>query len=646
MNYDDVCEAAGYDFSAHGDAHGRKYLPAVTDDMDEITSPVVRRAVAQTIKVINAIIREHNDSPIFINIELARELSKNFDERNKIKKSQDENKTANERLMDKIRTDFHKNNLTGMDLVKLKLFEEQGGICVYSQHVIDAERLFEPGYVEVDHIIPYSISFDDSYKNKVLVMGRENQLKGNRLPLGYMGKEQADKFTVWVNNNVRNYRKRQILLKKEISADDRNKFKERNLQDTKHMARFLYKYISEYLTFAQSETGRKRRVTAVSGVITAHMRKRWGIQKNRANGDVHHAVDALVIACTTNKMINEVASYSKYRENEFVQNEQGEMLVNRATGEILKHFPMPWSDFRAELEARLSDKPAQSLAVKHLPSYAGRNVNEIQPIFVSRMPFHKVTGAAHKDTIKGIAGEGLVTVKRDITDLKLKEGEIENYYNPDSDKTLYNALKKALMQANGDAKKAFAGPFYKPKTDGTPGPLVRKVKLIEKSTLNVPVHEDTAVADNGSMVRIDVFKVEGDGYYYVPIYVADTVKKELPNKAVVPHKAYNQWKPMDEKDFMFSVYPNDLLYVEHKDALKFTKINTESDYVDTFLTKECLVYYVKAGIATATITVETPDGIYRIPSMGIKSLKKFEKHQVDVLGNHYRINREKRQKFQ
>ncbi|MCH3914396.1 MAG: type II CRISPR RNA-guided endonuclease Cas9 [Acidaminococcaceae bacterium] len=645
MNYDDACEAAGYDFSAHGDSHGSKYLPAVTDDMDEITSPVVRRAVAQTIKVINAIIREHDASPIFINIELARELSKNFDERNKIKKSQDENKAANERLMNKIRTDFHKSNPTGMDLVKLKLYEEQGGICVYSQHVIDAERLFEPGYVEVDHVIPYSISFDDSYKNKVLVMGRENQLKGNRLPLQYMGKEQADKFTVWVNNNVKNYRKKQILLKKEISEDDSNKFKERNLQDTKHMAKFLYNYIHDYLVFAPSEIGRRRRVTAVSGVITAHMRKRWGIQKNRANGDLHHAVDALVIACTTNKMINEISDYSKYRENEFVQNEQGEMLVNRATGEILKHFPMPWTDFRAELEARLSDKPAQSLTVKHLLSYTGRNINEIQPIFVSRMPFHKVTGAAHKDTIKGVVGGGLVTVKRNLTDLKLKDGEIENYFNPDSDKLLYNSLKRTLTQAGGNAKKAFAEPFYKPKADGTPGPLVRKVKLVEKSTLNVSVHADTAVADNESMVRIDVFKVEGDGYYFVPIYVADTVKKELPSRAVVAGKNYSEWKIMDDKNFVFSVYPNDLLYVEHKDTLKFTKINDESDYTDTFLAKNCLTYYIKASISTASITVETQEGIYRIPSLGIKSLTTFEKYQVDVLGNYHKVNREKRQQF-
>ena len=43
------------------------------------------------------------------------------------------------------------------------------------------------------------------------------------------------------------------------------------------------------------------------------------------------------------------------------------------------------------------------------------------------------------------------------------------------------------------AAKAFAEPFYKPKADGTPGPLVKKVKVYEKSTLNVAVQQNTAL---------------------------------------------------------------------------------------------------------------------------------------------------------
>ena len=62
----------------------------------------------------------------------------------------------------------------------------------------------------------------------------------------------------------------------------------------------------------------------------------------------------------------------------------------------------------------------------------------------------------------------------------------------------------------------------------------------------------------------------GDGYYWVPLYVADTLKPELPNRAVVAHKPYSEWQEMREEDFVFSLYPNDLVYVEHKSELKFT----------------------------------------------------------------------------
>ena len=106
---------------------------------------------------------------------------------------------------------------------------------------------------------------------------------------------------------------------------------------------------------------------------------------------------------------------------------------------------------------------------------------------MSRMPKRKVTGAAHKDTIKSAKAldDGYAIVKRSLTDLKLnKFNEIDNYYMPQSDTLLYEALKAQLLKFDGDAKKAFAEPFHKPKSDGTPGPIVNKVKLREPKRSN------------------------------------------------------------------------------------------------------------------------------------------------------------------
>lgn len=648
MNYSDACTAAGYQFKGHDGKEKTTFLPALDEDAkNTITSPVVLRAVSQTIKVVNAIIRERGCSPTFINIELAREMSKDFQERNKIKKEQDQNRAANERLMQRIREEYNHSSPTGQDLVKLKLFEEQGGVCAYSLKQMSLEHLFDSDYAEIDHIIPYSISFDDSYKNKVLVLSKENRDKGNRLPLQYLTGKRRDDFIVWVNASVRDFRKRQRLLKERITEEDEAKFIERNLQDTKTASRFLLNYISDNLAFAPFSTGRKKHVTAVNGSVTSYLRKRWGIAKVRANGDLHHAVDALVIACTTDGLIQDVTRYSRYRESRFMVEAADRFLADPETGEVIKEFPYPWPQFRRELEARLSPDPVRVIHDGHYPVLLEDDVS-IRPLFVSRMPRRKVTGAAHKETVKSgkALDDGLLVVKKSLTDLKLdKDGEIANYYMPQSDRLLYEALKARLRQFGGDGKKAFAEEFRKPKSDGTPGPIVKKVKLCEPSTLNVAVHGGKGVADNDSMVRIDVFHVENDGYYFVPVYVADTLKPELPNKACVAFKPYNEWKEMRDEDFIFSLYPNDLIKATHKKQLKLTIAQKESTLPESYEIKSELLYFVSAGISSAALTCRNHDGSYKIDSMGIKTLASLEKYTVDVLGDYYPVKKERRQSF-
>lgn len=646
MNYSDACTAAGMDFKAHSKDGRQMYLPPLDEDCHEITSPVVRRAISQTIKVVNAIIRRYGESPVYINIELARELSKDFAERNKLKKENDENRSKNEALMEQIR-EYKHGAPTGLDLVKFKLFNEQGGVCAYSQRQMSLERLFEPNYAEVDHIVPYSISFDDRYKNKVLVLTEENRNKGNRLPLEYLKGERRDKFIVWVNNNVRDYQKRTLLLKEAITPEDELRWKERSLQDTKTVSRFMLNYINDNLSFAPS-IRRKKRVTAVNGAVTGYMRKRWGISKVREDGDRHHAVDALIVACTTDGMIQKVSRYEAWHESRYANTENGSVLVDPGTGEVVAEFPSPWPWFRKELEARLGNDPSRLIADLKLPFYMDDDAPRVRPLFVSRMPTRKVTGAAHKDTIKSAKAieDGYSIVKRPLSSLKLdKEGEITGYYKPESDRLLYEALKKRLAAFGGNGTKAFEAPFHKPKSDGSPGPLVSKVKILERTTLSVPVHKGSGIADNDSMVRIDVFKVDGDGYYLVPIYVADTLKAELPDRAVVANKSYSEWKQMKDEDFVFSLYPNDLIKVEHRRTITLKKCFDDSTLPDVTEAREFILYYISSDISTGAIRCITNDNTYFIKALGIKTLKNIEKYTVDVLGEYHPVRKEERQGF-
>lgn len=646
LRYDEACTRV------YGDHRGLRPEQRTNrlslNDMEEITNPVVRRAVSQTIKVINAVVRTYGP-PDVVRIELAREMSRTFDERRKMEKRQDDNRAANERAKDQI-AEYKGDHATGLDIVKFKLYREQDGVCLYSGQNLDIARLFEPGYADVDHIIPYSRCFDDSYQNKVLVLASENRQKGNRLPYEYFGQDEArwHGYEVRVENLIHNYRKRQKLLKRRLTEEESTGFIDRNLKDTQYITRAVYNLIRDHLAFAESNY-RKKPVQAVNGAVTAMLRGRWGVQKIREDGDLHHCLDAAVIAATTPGLVQRLTAYNKHRET-WERSPAG--YVDPATGELIElpqearrdPFPKPWERFRQELEARLNPiDPRHQIDLLKLETY--ESDEEIKPVFVSRMPNHKVTGAAHAETIRSSkGGDGFTVTKTPLANLKLnKFGEIEGYYNPASDTLLYDALLARLKAFGGDGAKAFAQPFYKPKKDGTPGPRVDKVKICEKATVGLPVRD--GIAANGSMVRIDVFYVEDDGYYFVPIYVADTKKESLPNKAAVAMKPYNLWKEMNDENFAFSLYPGDLVRIQSRKGIKLNLAKGGTGEKE-IVRQEGMYYYRSAGIAVAQISVETHDRRYLQPSLGIKTLQSIEKYQVDVLGNYYKVDLpEKRMTF-
>lgn len=637
MVYSDACTAAGYDFrkSAQG-------------SIADIPNPVVKRAISQTMKVLKAIKQKYGCPPVEIHIEMARELAKSFDERQKMTKSIEENQSHNERIKERLQKEFNVPYPSGQDIVKLKLYEEQNETCAYSQKHIDAAKLFhDRNYAEVDHIIPYSRSFDDTYNNKVLVLTAENRQKGNRTPMEYLSGDEARKkqFVAWVKSDIKKPRKRENLLREKFTADAENDWKARHLQDTQYISRFMLNYLQNNYELTPGNTDRRRRIIPVNGAVTAYVRKRLGISKIRENGDLHHAVDAAVIAAVTQGVVNSVSRYSKRHELQYHVDEHGN-CVDLVTGELMgdafkenhkiKGFPEPWPQFRAELEARVSENAAEAIRILNLPTYSPDE--EIKTPFVSRMVRHKTTGQAHEDTVRGKSNvaDNVYVKKVALTELKLKDGEIEGYYNPSSDRLLYEALKKRLEQFGGKGKDAFKEPFHKPKSDGSPGPIVKKCKVLDKINLAVQVHGGNGATSNanGSMIRVDIFKVqEKNGkhsYYSVPIYVADTVKAELPKKAVY-RRPYDEWPEMKEADFAFSLYPNDAIYIGGKEikmnAMPGCTLETTRSMQDVNL------YFRGMDISTGAIRVVNHDGTYEQRSLGIKQLPIIEKYEVSVLGD-------------
>lgn len=147
------------------------------------------------------------------------------------------------------------------------------------------------------------------------------------------------------------------------------------------------------------------------------------------------------------------------------------------------------------------------------------------------------------------------------------------------------------------------------------------------------------------MVRVDVFHVKGDGYYLVPIYIADTLKTQLPNKAIVAYKPYADWPVMNDDNFIFSLYPYDLIKFEHKNSVKFAKVNKDSSLAETYSSNSEVVYYKTTNITTGAIGIITNDNTYIVKGLGVKTLSKLEKYQVDILGNYTKVKKEVRKPF-
>ncbi|MDD2497360.1 MAG: type II CRISPR RNA-guided endonuclease Cas9 [Desulfitobacteriaceae bacterium] len=653
MDYDKACALAGYNFKGYGGGPKSKKLPHT--DYDRITNPVVKRALSQSIKVINAII-DANGAPDGIHIELVREMSKNFMERKQVEKSIDENRVRNEKIKQRLINEIGILNPTGNDIVKLKLFEEQDGFCLYSREKMDLHKVFfDTGYADIDHIIPYSISFDDSYNNKILVKGSENRQKGNQLPYEYLlgDKEKLNEFVSLVNTLKLSYLKKQNLLKMKLTEEEQIEFKERNLNDTRYITRELANHIRNNLIFdgEENDESKRQRVICVNGAVTSYMRKRWGLSKIREYGDIHHAVDAVVVSCIDNRIIHNVSKYHKNKELGY--GKRG-YLVDIVTGEIIDRseydsrnlvkmlykFPEPWFDFRKEVEARLMNNPTEIIRGLGLKTYGQNEI--VEPIFISRMARRKNKGLGHLETIRSpkLLEEGYTITKTDLKDIKLKDGKIEGYYCPSSDRLLYEGLINRLIKFNGDAKKAFEEPFYKPTSSGTPGPLVKKVKILSPISLGVMTHDGNGYAANGDMLRIDIFHRNGK-YYIIPIYAADTLKNELPNKAIVANKKYKDWEEIDDTyNFMFTLYPNDLIYFEHKTGVNIVRADSTKELI-----KKGFVYYKTTNISSGACTIIAHDNSFKIESLGIKTLLKLEKWQVDYLGRKNRIKMEKRQGY-
>lgn len=587
--YDKAMNILGYNHSdINGDKEKKDLLVPIYVD-DTITNQRVIRSLTQTRKVINSIIKKYG-MPKIINIETARELAKSRKERNEIAKNNVEKQTENEKIKNQlvelglfVSTD----KISSTDLLKYKLWKEQNEFCGYSMKKISIEDLFGNNIVQIDHILPYSRTYNDNYLNKTLVYTKENQEKGNRTPYEWFGKTQKwDEYEAYINNLTISQKKKDNYLLKKLDFDTEREMRDQNLNDTKYISKELSSLIKAYLNV--------EKVNMYPGAITSKLRARWGfnrlthsyisktyrlpedmkkdINKDRDN-HLHHAMDALVIASITPSLQQKITLYEKFSRyidgltKKTIENlniENGKEILGEyyddTTGEIKdiniieyikkqleeehiyynKHnisrleFPLPYENFDKEAKLRVYEQDLDTLKwnLKSYNTYTKKDIESLHTL-VPSIAKTKVSGKMHEETYYGIKEIGKDEDKKIYKTLrtpieKVKRKDLENI--PDrlgGSKDIYESLVEWFgdYEVGEEVLKANGNKYPVSKSDKE-HKEIKKLKLYSEYK-NTGHMINKSNVEKGGIYRIDVFKSKDkdDDKLYFAAYDILEIKK-------------------------------------------------------------------------------------------------------------------------
>ncbi len=446
MTYDKACAAAGYN-------HSDQSNEATVDFLGEpanLRNPVVQKALYETRKVVNAVVRKYG-KPAVIRIEMARDMKLTRRQREEVMKEQNKRKKENELVKKILREDFGIQEPRRADIQKYNLWKECKETCPYTGTLISPVMLFS-AEVDVEHILPYSQSLDNSYMNKTLCIAEENRKhKHNRLP--YEAYHADDKKYQDILQRVRDFpwTKRRRFEQKEIKTDD---FISRQLNDTRYICVEVRKYLAQLIGF--------NNVHVSKGEATAALRHHWNLnrilavdgvlEKNRGDHR-HHTIDAVVIALTSRALFQKLSRLSA---------QSGVALSERGF-----QLDEPWQDFYRSIAQR------------------------IETVVISHAASRKITDALHEDTAYGYSTHDKCFVYRKRLDGNITANEIARI----RDKKLKELVEARLNQHEGNIKKAF-GNISDPllHIDGmTPIRTVRITANFEPTTM-LGIHDKTGVA--------------------------------------------------------------------------------------------------------------------------------------------------------
>lgn len=674
-NYNEAMKELGYDHSDTGHKEFKNGFPTVQEIEStydtRLTNPNVKHTLVYLRRLYNTLNKKYGE-PYRVHIELARDISKSYTDRLEIRRNQLDNyssrQSAKLEMFEELGLSDIENrkypSFSNDDILKFRLWEEQKHICPYSGREISRNELLTSMDLHVDHILPFSRSFDDSYTNKVLVYVKANEDKGNKTPYEWFGKDKArwNAFKDRIRDN-KNYSEKKInnlLNEDEVTFDE---FSSRSLNATTYMSKLALNIFKDLLNKEDGDD----RVLAFKGGATSFLRKyyrlnncihsfasknyrntdivyiidednvvstyknnevsftisaldKYGnvleyefklkndskkpltgedkdnydlikyhsselkeyfidnicgkdinkiddfrllsymkedennkilvafafdalnklkaklIEKNR-NNNLHHEVDALLVATMTRSMQMKIAKFTKLiRSNKFTDPDTGEhydnidALTNKynidtAIKDKRYYMPQPYDHFVDELIIRVFERDEKVLNEK-LTNLLGYQTNA-KVKYPSFQADKKVSGALHEETIFGrrkLYGKDVMVLRKSVFDIK--EKDLKNIYDGDGGQA---PVKQALIEwfkLTEKDRKEQRYPIH-PKT----GQYIKKIKMIGDD-INKMVRiskddESKGYAGIGKVARIQIYKKEDDDkLYYVQLSTIQYMKRK------------------------------------------------------------------------------------------------------------------------
>lgn len=477
-----------------------------------LRNPIVEQVITETLRTVRDIWKQegHIDE---IHLEMGRNLKQTSQERNEATKRNTQNEIRNCRIMAMLNefskpehqiegvkpysptqqsllriyeegalnelneqdqefqfvTEISKISLpTTAQIMRYRQWLDQKYFSPYTHEPIPLSRLFTTDY-EIEHIIPRSRFFDDSFQNKVICEAAVNKLKDNLTGMEFIRKYGGQvvqlgngKSTCILNEEAytkhvsKTFAHNRAKMQRMLMDDIPDTFIERQMNDSRYIACYVKSLLSNIVRDEdESNLSISRNLITTNGSITTILKKDWGVndvwkrmllprfirlEKLPAAGGLaftakdkghdiptiplelqkgqlmkridhrHHAMDAIVIACTTRNHVNLLNNEAAKSGNATLRQQLSHKLrsyktisINGKQRQVPETFLKPWDTFTTDTEHILkqiivSFKQKQRIINRTQNKYTryidGKKQNVLQTKgdqWAIRKPMHKET---------------------------------------------------------------------------------------------------------------------------------------------------------------------------------------------------------------------------------------------------------------